>query len=159
VGVVLNPILDLRGRKVLAGTAATFVLGLMSASGAFADDSPSLPVYGGTGGSEQGTVDNGVPPSQAVLGVRQAGGTAPDTTPGGNEVLGARTSPKKAAAPAAVTAPAAATAPVTAHATHRLVGNLPFTGLDIGLLAAAGLGLAGLGFGLRRLTAHSPQAS
>ena len=34
-------------------------------------------------------------------------------------------------------------------------GNLPFTGADLGVLAAAGGLLVGLGFGLRRLT-HRP---
>src|SRR3982751_6813097 len=34
-------------------------------------------------------------------------------------------------------------------------GNLPFTGSDLGVLAAAGGLLVGLGFGLRRLT-HRP---
>jgi hypothetical protein len=34
-------------------------------------------------------------------------------------------------------------------------GNLPFTGADLGVLAAAGGTLLGLGFGLRRLT-HRP---
>jgi hypothetical protein len=34
-------------------------------------------------------------------------------------------------------------------------GKLPFTGADLGVLAAAGGLLAGLGFGLRRLT-HRP---
>ena len=33
--------------------------------------------------------------------------------------------------------------------------NLPFTGSDLGVLAAAGGALLGLGFGLRRMT-HSP---
>jgi hypothetical protein len=37
-------------------------------------------------------------------------------------------------------------------------GNLPFTGADLGVLAAAGGILAGLGFGLRRLTHRPSQA-
>lgn len=36
--------------------------------------------------------------------------------------------------------------------------SLPFTGLDLGLMAAAAAGLMALGFGLRRL-ARAPQAS
>lgn len=35
------------------------------------------------------------------------------------------------------------------------VGNLPFTGLDVGLIAAGGLLLLGVGFGMRRITRHS----
>jgi hypothetical protein len=34
-------------------------------------------------------------------------------------------------------------------------GTLPFTGLDLGLLGAAGAGLVGLGIGMRRLTRRS----
>jgi hypothetical protein len=37
-------------------------------------------------------------------------------------------------------------------------GNLPFTGADLGVLAAAGGVLVGLGFGLRRLTHRPSQA-
>src|SRR3954452_10034123 len=37
-------------------------------------------------------------------------------------------------------------------------GNLPFTGADLGVLAAAGGLLVGLGFGLRRLTHRPSQA-
>lgn len=35
-------------------------------------------------------------------------------------------------------------------------GSLPFTGLDIGLLAVAGAALVALGFGMRRLTRNNP---
>jgi opacity protein-like surface antigen len=37
-------------------------------------------------------------------------------------------------------------------------GSLPFTGADLGILAAAGGLLVGLGFGLRRLTHRPTQA-
>jgi hypothetical protein len=37
-------------------------------------------------------------------------------------------------------------------------GNLPFTGLDLGLLGAAGVGLLGLGIVMRRLTRTSESA-
>ena len=47
----------------------------------------------------------------------------------------------------------AQTAPVQAAAEEG--GSLPFTGADLGVLAAAGGILLGLGFGLRRLT-HRP---
>jgi hypothetical protein len=43
----------------------------------------------------------------------------------------------------------------TAAATTDEGGSLPFTGADLGVLAAAGGLLLGLGFGLRRLT-HRP---
>lgn len=38
-------------------------------------------------------------------------------------------------------------------------GNLPFTGADLGVLAAAGGLLVGFGFGLRRLTHRPSQAA
>jgi len=37
-------------------------------------------------------------------------------------------------------------------------GNLPFTGADLGILAAAGGSLVLLGFGLRRMTVRSERA-
>lgn len=37
-------------------------------------------------------------------------------------------------------------------------GSLPFTGLDVALLAVAGAGLVALGFGMRRLT-RNPDAA
>jgi hypothetical protein len=151
-------VISFEGRRMVAATAATLLVGLVGATGAFADD-PSLQGYGGPGGQEQGTVDQGgTQPGNDVLGTTQGGGNLPDTS--GNEVLGERQSGGSAPAsqPSGATAPAAATAPATAEATNRLVGNLPFTGLDIGLVAAVGLALAALGFGLRRLT-HSPQVS
>jgi hypothetical protein len=46
------------------------------------------------------------------------------------------------------------TAPVKASSQ----GNLPFTGADLSVLAAAGGLLVGLGFGLRRLTHRPTQA-
>ena len=44
----------------------------------------------------------------------------------------------------------------TASPTRTQGGSLPFTGADLGVVAAAGGLLFGLGFGLRRLT-HRPQ--
>ncbi len=37
-------------------------------------------------------------------------------------------------------------------------GSLPFTGLDLGLMAAGGVVLAGMGFGMRRLS-QAPDAA
>jgi hypothetical protein len=51
-------------------------------------------------------------------------------------------------------APASSTSPVKAQSG----GNLPFTGADLGVLAAAGGLLMGFGFGLRRLTHRPTQA-
>jgi hypothetical protein len=48
-------------------------------------------------------------------------------------------------------------APVQAPVQAASEGSLPFTGADLGVLAAAGGLLLGLGLGLRRLT-HRPSA-
>jgi hypothetical protein len=169
-----------KARRFVAALAATSVFGLVGAGAALADDSASLPAYGGPGGSEQGTVDQGgTPPvvctptvggqtgsgtdncspgTNMVLGTRQGGSSQPTTQPntGGNEVLGTNAGGGKL--PATANAPSTNSAPSTAHATHRLVGNLPFTGLDLIAVALVGIVLLALGFGLRRLT-HSPQVS
>jgi hypothetical protein len=72
---------------------------------------------------------------------------------GGGE---AQTAPAEESAPVEATPVAAApveAAPVQAAADEG--GSLPFTGADLGVLAAAGGILLALGFGLRRLT-HRP---
>jgi hypothetical protein len=72
-------------------------------------------------------------PGNVVQGLEQGGGSG-----GGN-------------------APAEATSPATSPTkqVQSSQGGLPFTGADLGVLAAAGGMLLGLGFGLRRLT-HRP---
>lgn len=55
------------------------------------------------------------------------------------------TTPKKATQ----SVPAAATSTPTPAATSK--GSLPFTGLQVGLVAVAGLALVGTGIGLRKL--------
>ena len=42
-------------------------------------------------------------------------------------------------------------------ATQDSTDSLPFTGLELGLVALAGLGLVGLGIAMRRSTRHSPE--
>lgn len=169
---MLQAILRRGARKAVAGTAGALVIGLVTATAAFADTSPSGVEYSSSGGQTVGTVNQGTTPQPCTPGSPAGGMTSPMcSTPGangvlpatsggnlpaqnngGNEVLGASagggTLPKG-------TLPASATAPVT---TKRLVGSLPFTGLDLALVAAVGLALAGLGLGLRRL-AGAPQAS
>jgi hypothetical protein len=56
--------------------------------------------------------------------------------------------------------PTTTTTPTTTNTTVQAAdegGSLPFTGADLGVLAAAGAMLLALGFGLRRLT-HRPTA-
>jgi hypothetical protein len=146
-------------RKVAATTAATLIFGLVGAGTALADDSASLPAYGGPGGPEQGIVDQGTPttPQQMVLPTTAQGNTAPDTS--GNEVLGVNASGGSAPAKAAAPTSAPAAAPAATNTEHRVVGSLPFTGLDLMTVVLVGLVLLALGFGLRRLTSAPPQAS
>jgi hypothetical protein len=166
VGTVLK-FNSYKAGRLIAALAATLVFGLVGAGSALADDSASLPAYGGPGGSEQGTVDQITAPAteapgQAVLGEKESGGSAPATQPstGGNEVLGVRAGggklPSTAKAPAAASAPSTASAPASSKASHRLVGSLPFTGLDLIMVALVGIALLALGFGLRRMTS-TPQ--
>lgn len=146
-----------RGSRIVASISATLVLGLVGAAGAYADD-PSLNGYGGPGGGVEGTVDQG---GQLPSTTSGPGTALSPAEVGGNEVLGAKAQGGNAPAgkkAAGGKAPAAAVAPAAAQARNRLVRNLPFTGLDVALLVAAGLGLAGLGLGLRRLTGSQPQA-
>lgn len=44
------------------------------------------------------------------------------------------------------------TVPSTSHTTATGTESLPFTGLDVGLLAVGGIGLAGAGIAVRRLS-------
>jgi hypothetical protein len=88
------------------------------------------------------------------------GTTAQAATPserGYDETLGVigqvdtPSAPKRAEAPSQdQTAPAAATTP--AQPVQEESGNLPFTGLDIGIVALMGIALLGTGFMLRRGT-------
>ena len=154
VGTVLK-LNSCRAGRLLAALAATLVFGLVGTGAALADDPASLPAYGGPGGTEQGTVDQGTPPGQVVLGEREAGTNPTQPTTGGNEVLPSRTGGNSSPTPATADAPSATTPPA-ANTTHRLVGNLPFTGLDLVMVALVGIVLLALGFALRRLTS-TPQ--
>jgi len=101
----------------------------------------------------------------AVLAVTPTVATATETAQGGYSstpiavpegpstgaptVAGATaTKPATAAAPAAASAPTAAASPTVEVSDD----SLPFTGMDVGILAAIAVGLMGLGFVLRRTT-------
>ena len=115
-------------RKLVTKLAApAAILALVTAGPAYADDS-SVDGYGGPGGNVQDTLG----------GSGGGGGNA-----GGGETLG--------------NAPNGESVPVgSVNAQGNQGGGggaaLPFTGLDIGLLAAAGAFLLALGLGMRRLT-------
>lgn len=97
---------------------------LLSAAPAVAQD-PTRDAYGGAGNvaSEVATKDQGVNPGSGVQGTT-AEGVRPATAAG-----------------------------TTTAAVRPLRGDeLPFTGLDLGLVAGGGILLLGLGFGVRRVS-------
>jgi hypothetical protein len=49
--------------------------------------------------------------------------------------------------------------PTAATSAHSTIGGLPFTGLDIGVLALAAVALLGAGFALRRLSDPTRRSS
>ena len=79
-------------------------------------------------------------PSGAVKGLEDVGGNQPSND----------------TAPVADQTPAKSNAPVAAKSAES--GSLPFTGADLGVVAAAGALLVGFGVGLRRLTHRPTQA-
>jgi hypothetical protein len=85
--------------------------------------------------------------SPTVQGYSQPGGTI-------QQQINTTTQP----APAATVTPKAQTQPIAATTKSTSSGKLPFTGLDIALVLAAGAVLTGLGFGLRRIT-RPPEAA
>jgi hypothetical protein len=83
-------------------------------------------------------------PNSAVSGVTSSGGNGPSSG-----------SPS----PAVETAPVVEEAPTVAAAEVESSGStLPFTGLDVGVIALAGVVLLGMGFLLRRYTHRAPTA-
>jgi hypothetical protein len=88
----------------------------------------------------QDSTDAYTGPSGAVKGLEEAGGNQPsnDTAPVSNPT------------------PAQDNAPVAAKSAES--DTLPFTGADLGVVAAAGALLVGFGVGLRRLTHRPTQA-
>jgi hypothetical protein len=111
---------------------ATAALALSSTS-AMAGDSSSTHGYDETSG---------------VLGAVVSTPTT-GTTSGQGAVKGVRVS-NSGVAPASATAPAAAATPSLPASTGGSGGSLPFTGLDIALVALMGVALVGTGVVLRR---------
>lgn len=156
--------------KHFGATAAASITVLVAATPAAAQG-PTTDAYGGAGGVVQnvapGPADGG---EAGVLGERDSGAapaTIVPTAPGnpgptGDEpagVLGERDSgsaaPVQGASEAPETAPSVA--PVSTGAQPiATTGRLPFTGLDMGLLAIGSLLLVAAGIGLRRLGRTSP---
>jgi hypothetical protein len=122
----------MRGPMSRLATIAA-LLSLSLAVPAYAEDS-SVDGYGGPGGNVQDTIGGGG-------GDRNEGG-APGDVIGG--------------APGGGQGESVPVNEVTSEGEQ--AGSLPFTGLDLGLLAAAGALLLGLGVGMRRLTRASGSA-
>lgn len=118
----------MRGLMSRLATLAA-LLSLSLAVPAYAEDS-SVDGYGGPGGNVQDTIGGGG-------GDKNAGG-------GPGDVVGG--------APGGGQGESIPVNDVTAAGENDEAGSLPFTGLDLGLLAAAGALLLGLGIGMRRLT-------
>ncbi len=93
---------------------------------------PTQDTYGGQLGQVSGVSNGGGPSS---------GGPGPSNAVG----------PSNAASPSP-SARLAANTSTPSSGTSSSTGTLPFTGLDVGVVAAIGLGLAGLGFATRRAT-------
>jgi hypothetical protein len=96
--------------------------------------------------------------SLAVLGLSAAPALATDPAQDGYNAMPIAVPPSQSQSPqvegASVTnSPAAASAPVAATTRPTSAGSsLPFTGLDVGIVAAVAVLLLGLGFALRRGT-------
>ena len=122
---------------------------LTLAPAALAQDDAVVDAYGGKGPAVVGVTE--------VLGATETGGgEAVGGTVNGEAIAGAPsgTAGVSGSAPASSGAPAAPVA--TASAPESVPsGSLPFTGLDLGLIAAGGLLLLGLGVGMRRLSSQS----
>jgi len=105
------------------------VLGLC-VPGVAAAATPTQDTYGGQLGQVSGASNGGGPSNGAPS---ASNGTAPSTTA---HLAANNSSPSTSAS----------------SGTSSSTGTLPFTGLDVGVVAAIGLGLAGLGFATRRAT-------
>jgi hypothetical protein len=124
--------------NIKPGLRVLFVIAALAAALA-------IPAYAGA--AQQGCADAGTDPTAAqycqVAGVHTSSGNNKPDTKAAND---AGTSPE--------TAPVADVSPVATEAVESSSSSsLPFTGLDVGILAAVAAALTGTGLVLRRLTA------
>ena len=138
--------------KQIAAIAGMCVA-LGAASVAYADDSATN-AYGGAGGDVPTIVtpSSGGPSVSQVTAAPTTQSGAPTTQSGSAPVVAGAHAVKGAAAQSAPAAAAAPTAAVTPARPAASAGSLPFTGLDVGLMAAGGLLLLGFGLAMRRLS-------
>lgn len=123
---------------------AMAVGGLTLAPTALAQNDAVVDAYGGKGAPVVGVTE--------VLGAAETGGGGAGGTVNGESVAGT----PSGTAGVSESGPAGAAPVATASAPEAVPsGSLPFTGLDIALIAAGGLLLLGLGFGMRHLSSHS----
>jgi hypothetical protein len=112
--------------KFISMLVAMLALLAIPATGLAQD--PTVQGYGGVAGAAQGDI----------------------------EPAGAAAGPGEQVTPAPQAAPAAqAAAPAERVQTRAAEGGLPFTGLDLAMVIAAGMGLMLVGVGMRRLTARN----
>ena len=131
--------------------AAITTIALFAAPSAALAQGAATDAYGGKGGAVLGVtqVEGGAgnPNGGAVLGVT-------DTEGGAETLNGTAGATAPGSGTQGVTAGSGPAAPVaTPTATGDVAsGSLPFTGLDLALIAAGGLMLVGLGFAMRRVS-------
>jgi cobalamin biosynthesis Mg chelatase CobN len=106
---------------------AAAVVALLYAVPAVAQVNPTEQGYSGPAGATQQQITSSPAPSGSV-----SPGTQSSPTPSVSPVAAQKAAPKKSSS-----------------------SGLPFTGLEVGLVLAAGAGLLGLGFGLRRMARPS----
>lgn len=120
-------------RMLLRGVLPLLALAALLPSAA----SAQAPAIGGYAGTAPAVVSGTNPPAAGVAGITVSSPAAPAPTPTPTSgVAGIKQSSPAAPAPVAVPAK----------------GTLPFTGLQIAFMVAAGLGLLGLGLALRRVS-------
>jgi hypothetical protein len=132
--------------KLICALAST-TLALSITSVAAAENSVT-DAYGGAGTDIPTTVVTPTEGTVTPLAAEETEGTTESPT-----VAGATATKPAATAPASSTAPVAVASPSAPEPVSS--GSLPFTGLDIGLMAAGGVLLLGFGLAMRRLTQRS----
>lgn len=137
-----------RSRKTQRTIAAVLAIALIAMGAMVA---PALAQSPGSGYDETGVMNN-VPPV-----VNNAPPVVNNAPPGGGDVLGdedsgAGTSPTSTSPTAKPPTPSAGTVPrnESGATPPAATGNLPFTGLDVGIVVLMSLALLGTGLLLRR---------
>ncbi len=129
-----------RGRHVRCIVASLAAIALVGPVGAA---SAQTPIEGGYGNPGTG--------KQVILPTDAHGGSSSGIPSHGGRPTQSSGSQSSGSPTAASSAPVA----VSAGTSSNGVGSLPFTGLDLAPLLLVGLGVLGLGIGLRRMTSRT----